>query len=127
MTAAELIGTYIMEYQNCSATTRSPKSTLTNNANPTYFDWRNMGIVTPVKNQGNCGSCWTFSTTGALESFWALYTGLSPNSLSEQQLLDCAGNFGNNACNGGLPSSAFQYIQWQGGLESELTYPYMAK
>jgi len=51
-----------------------------------------------------CGSCWTFSTTGAVESHWALHTGNAPLLFSEQQLVDCAGNFNNFGCNGGLPS-----------------------
>lgn len=66
-------------------------------------DWRAEGIVSPVKDQGVCGSCWTFSTTGALEAAWTQKTGASV-SLSEQQLVDCAGEFNNYGCMGGLPS-----------------------
>ena len=71
------------------------------------MDWREKGVVSPVKNQGNCGSCWTFSTTGALEAAYALEFG-SILSLSEQQLIDCAQAFDNHGCSGGLPSHAFE-------------------
>jgi cathepsin H len=92
---------------------------------PTHVDWREKGYVTPVKNQGHCGSCWTFSTTGTLESHWKMKTGREI-SLSEQQLLDCATNYDNHGCNGGLPSHAFQYILESGGLDTERAYPYLA-
>lgn len=125
LTLDELKGVAIMESQNCSATaTEAPSEGFT--AFPDYFDWRKAGVVSKVKNQGNCGSCWTFSTTGAVESHWALFKGVKPPLLSEQQLVDCAGDFNNHGCNGGLPSQAFQYIQAAGGLESEDSYPYKA-
>ena len=74
------------------------------------------------------GSCWTFSTTGALESHLALKAGAwrAPR-LSEQQLVDCAGAFDTQGCNGGLPSHAFEYIKHAGGLSTEFSYPYHAK
>jgi len=93
---------------------------------PESIDWRKKGIVSPVKNQGHCGSCWTFSTTGALEAYYKKKTGRFV-SLSEQQLLDCAGNYDNHGCNGGLPSHAFQYIKESGGLDTEKAYPYEQK
>jgi len=125
LTLDELKGVAIMESQNCSATaSEAPSEGLT--ILPDYFDWRQVGVVSHVKNQGNCGSCWTFSTTGAVESHWALFKGTKPPLLSEQQLVDCAGDFQNFGCNGGLPSQAFQYIQQAGGLESEDSYPYKA-
>nr|GFC68095.1 thiol protease aleurain-like [Tanacetum cinerariifolium] len=79
--------------------------------------------MSQVKNQGSCGSYWTFSTTGALEAAYAQAYGKSV-SLSEQQLVDCAGDFNNFGCNGGLPSQAFEYIKYNGGLDSEEAYPY---
>lgn len=86
-------------------------------------DWTKVGAVTAVKNQGQCGSCWAFSTTGALESAEIL-AGKKSMSLSEQQLVDCS--YGNNGCKGGWTSTAFQYIQ-DHGLESNSQYPYVAK
>jgi len=124
LTMKELEGSAIMESQNCSATNGISARNFP--VYPVYFDWRGSGVVTPVKDQGNCGSCWTFSTTGAVESNWAIYTGMSPPLLSEQQLVDCAGDFNNHGCNGGLPSQAFQYIQFAGGIETEADYPYLA-
>jgi len=124
LTLKELEGFAIMEPQNCSATNGVSALGLTNV--PDFFDWREAGVVTPVKDQGKCGSCWTFSTTGALEANWAIYKNSTSPLLSEQQLVDCAGDFNNHGCNGGLPSQAFQYIQAAGGLETEVDYPYKA-
>ncbi|NXX50997.1 CATH protein, partial [Tricholaema leucomelas] len=94
---------------------------------PDTIDWRKKGnFVTPVKNQGACGSCWTFSTTGCLESAIAIATG-KLLSLAEQQLVDCAQAFNNHGCSGGLPSQAFEYILYNKGLMGEDSYPYRAK
>lgn len=125
LTVDELKGVTLMESQNCSAT-HFPSEPASQGFTvfPDYFDWRQAGVVSKVKDQGNCGSCWTFSTTGAVESHWALFKATKPPLLSEQQLVDCAGDFNNFGCNGGLPSQAFQYIQANGGLESEDSYPY---
>ncbi|CDP03083.1 unnamed protein product [Coffea canephora] len=108
--------------QNCSATTKGNLK-LANVVVPETKDWRTTGIVSPVKDQGDCGSCWTFSTTGALEAAYAQAFGKGI-SLSEQQLVDCAGAFNNFGCNGGLPSQAFEYIKYNGGLDTEEAYPY---
>jgi len=80
-----------------------------------------------VKNQGSCGSCWTFSTVGALEAHTMIKYGFKFIPLSEQQLVDCAGDFDNHGCSGGLPSHAFEYISHAGGITSEDAYPYFAK
>ncbi|CAI9300154.1 unnamed protein product [Lactuca saligna] len=80
----------------------------------------------PVKNQGSYGSCWTFSTTGGLEAAYAQAFGKSV-SFSEQQLVDCARDFNNFGCNGGLPSQAYEYIKYNGGLDTEESYPYTGK
>ncbi|XP_029378826.1 pro-cathepsin H isoform X1 [Echeneis naucrates] len=112
------------EPQNCSATRGNYLSS--NAPLPDSIDWRKKGnYVTDVKNQASCGSCWTFSTTGCLESVTAIATGkLIP--LSEQQLVDCAQDFNNHGCNGGLPSQAFEYIFYNNGLMTETDYPYKA-
>ncbi|XP_030490249.2 pro-cathepsin H isoform X2 [Cannabis sativa] len=108
--------------QNCSATLKGNHK-LTDVVLPETKDWRQEGIVSPVKDQGHCGSCWTFSTTGALEAAYKQAFG-KDISLSEQQLVDCAGAFNNFGCHGGLPSQAFEYIKYNGGLETEEAYPY---
>ena len=97
----------------------------TNVAIPTSIDWRTSGDVNPVQDQGQCGSCWAFSAVGAMESRIKIKTGTLP-SLSEQQLVDCAGGiYENQGCNGGDMGTAFDYAHDK-GMESEATYPYTA-
>ena len=91
---------------------------------PTSVNWVTAGAVTPVKNQGQCGSCWSFSTTGAVEGAWKL-AGHSLTSLSEQQLVSC--NTQNHGCSGGWPAVAMQYIINNKGITTESNYPYTAK
>jgi len=101
---------------------------------PDSFDWRTKHVVTPVKDQGECGSCWAFSTIGTIESHWAL-KGHNLTQFSEQLLVDCSngcsneppyGPVCNQGCNGGWQWNAyFDIISW-GGVETEVQYPYTA-
>lgn len=85
-------------------------------------DWTAQGAVTGVKNQGSCGSCWSFSTTGALEGLSKLGYG-TLESFSEQQLVDCSSSYGNQGCNGGLMTSSFKFVK-DHGIVHESQYPY---
>jgi C1A family cysteine protease len=91
---------------------------------PVSVDWRNKSAVTSVKDQGPCGSCWTFSSTGAIEGAWAISTGKIVD-LSEQQLVDCAVGlqYGSHGCSGGQMDGAFKYVMLNGQCTLD-SYPY---
>jgi len=88
------------------------------------IDWREKGAVTAVKDQGQCGSCWAFSTTGAVEGMMAIKTGEKPTPLSEQELVSC--DHKSLGCNGGNMRTAIQWVADK-QLETETDYPYVAK
>jgi len=85
------------------------------------IDWRDSGYVSGVKDQGSCGSCWSFSTTGVLEGMLAKKTGqMVP--MSEQNLMDCSTQ--NSGCNGGVVQYALNYVKSNRGIDTESSYPY---
>ena len=96
-------------------------------SSPSSIDWRSKGAVSSVKDQGQCGSCWTFSSTGAVEGAWAISKGQLLD-LSEQQLVDCATgiSYGSHGCSGGQMEGAFKYVIEHGQC-SLSSYPYTAK
>jgi len=92
---------------------------------PDSFDWSTQGAVTPIKDQGQCGSCWAFSTTGSVEGCH-FFGAKNLVGLSEQNLVDCSTSQGNEGCNGGLMTQAMDYIK-ANGIDSESSYPYTAQ
>ena len=92
---------------------------------PEAFDWRDEGMVTPVKDQGACGSCWAFSATEAVESAYMIQKGGAETIMAPQQLVDCSWAEGNNGCSGGWYYWAYDYLK-DAKLMTESSYPYTA-
>nr|ABQ10202.1 cysteine protease Cp4 [Actinidia deliciosa] len=114
-----------MEMKERSASTKSDRYAFrAGDKLPGSVDWREKGAVSPVKDQGQCGSCWAFSTISAVEGINQIVTG-ELISLSEQELVDCDKSY-NMGCNGGLMDYGFQFIINNGGIDTEEDYPYRA-
>jgi len=117
------------EYIACGSFKHTPSATVHDapagwgKNSTSSIDWTTKGAVTPVKNQGSCGSCWAFSTTGGIEGRYFIAKG-QLNSLSEQDLVDCSKE--NSGCNGGLMDYAFSFVEGNSGLCSEDEYTYTA-
>lgn len=125
LTFEEFSATHLGLLPGAGASDRLPTATFSHSnvtELPASIDWRKKGAVTGVKNQGSCGSCWAFSTTGAIEGINAIKTGKLV-SLSEQQLVSCDTEK-DNGCGGGLMDFAFDYVTKNGGLDTEEDYPY---
>lgn len=122
---SELIGATLMKPQTCQMSSAPIKKS----AGPvgvkgSFFDWRDKSVVTPIRDQKNCGASYAFAAAAAVESHWGIRTGVPPVLTSEQQSIDCSANFGNSGCDGGLPFKAFNYLQNANGLSTENTYPF---
>jgi cathepsin L len=96
------------------------------NANPASVDWRTKNVVTHVKDQGQCGSCFAFSATDSIESQYAIATGKLV-TLAPQQIVDCIHSGGDVCKTGGDPIGAMRLIIQEGGQEPESAYPYHAR
>lgn len=121
MASEEFGAKYLISFPE-SVTTKCTGSQAPTLSLPDEVDWAAAGAVTAIKNQGQCGSCWAFSTTGSLEGVNFKKSG-SLVSFSEQQLVDCSKSYGNEGCNGGWMNSSFFYVKDQ-GITTEAKYPY---
>jgi len=112
----------LLGYKKSSVLSSAPVKKLSLDAIPASIDWRSLGAVNAVKDQGQCGSCWAFSSIAAIEGHHHIATG-ELLSLSEQQLVDCSTSYGNGGCNGGEMYLAFDYAKTN-AIELESVYPY---
>jgi len=118
----------LLHKQKLDKSRESVRTNLDQSILPDSVDWRDKGVVTPVKDQGRCGSCWSFASAETIESMWAISTGKLVE-LSEQNILDCVQNThhcgGTGGCQGGTAEIAFEYVENK-GIASEWTYPYVS-
>ena len=122
LTHQEFAKTYLnLNYDALAVANFKPHIVKVTNAAPDAWDWRDKGYVSPVKDQGSCGSCWAFSTVANLEGLYYKKKGTMV-TMSEQMLVDC--DTYDSACNGGLMEYAFTWLQENGGIMTDTDYPY---
>jgi C1A family cysteine protease len=122
LTHQEFAKTYLnLNYDALAVANFKPHIVKVTNAAPAAWDWRDKGYVSPVKDQGSCGSCWAFSTVANLEGLYYKKKGTMV-TMSEQMLVDC--DTYDSACNGGLMEYAFTWLQENGGIMTDTDYPY---
>ena len=125
MTAQEFAKTYLnLDFNAYALINTKSVHAKSKNAAPDAFDWRDKGVVSNVKDQGSCGSCWAFSTIANLEGLYALEKGVV-KTFSEQLLVDC--DTEDSGCNGGLMELSFEWLKNNGGFMLESDYPYKNK
>ena len=125
MTSQEFAKTYLnLDFNAYALINTRPVHAKSSNAAPDAFDWRDKGVVSNVKDQGSCGSCWAFSTVANLEGLYALGKG-EVKTFSEQLLVDC--DTEDSGCNGGLMELSFEWLKNNGGFMLESDYPYAGK
>ena len=110
-----------LNYDAMAMSNFDPTYVKVNNAAPDSFDWRDRNVVSPIKDQGSCGSCWAFSALGNLESLYAIEKHVI-KTLSEQMLVDC--DTSDSGCNGGLMEYTFTWLKNNGGIMADADYPY---
>ncbi|KAL0443908.1 UNVERIFIED_CONTAM: Senescence-specific cysteine protease SAG12 [Sesamum latifolium] len=125
MTNLEFQSIYL-GYMNHGDSPKPQNSTFNSSGLPLSVDWRKHKAVTPIKDQGSCGSCWAFSAVAAVEGLTKIKTG-KLISLSEQELLDCDSSADNQGCRGGYMEKAYEFIIKNHGITTEKLYPYQAK
>jgi C1A family cysteine protease len=123
LTHQEFAKTYLnLNYDALAVANFKPHIVKVTNAAPAAWDWRDKGYVSPVKDQGSCGSCWAFSTVANLEGLYYKKKKGTMVTMSEQMLVDC--DTYDSACNGGLMEYAFTWLQENGGIMTDTDYPY---
>ena len=122
LTQQEFARTYLnLNYDAMAVANFNPYIVKISNAAPDSWDWRDKGYVSPVKDQGSCGSCWAFATVANLEGlYYKHYSKMV--TMSEQMLVDC--DTIDSACDGGLMEYSFTWLQQNGGINNDIDYPY---
>ena len=125
LTQQEFAKTYLnLNYDAMAVANFNPYVVQVKNAAPDAWDWREKGYVSPVKDQGSCGSCWAFSTVGNLEGLYYKEK-QTMVTLSEQMIVDC--DTYDSGCNGGLMENTFTWLKENGGIMTDTDYPYKGR